>query len=125
MHVLPRGFVRIRHFGWMANRHRTELAAFCRAYLGAEPAPPRPSDKSSGRVCPHCGGQANPVEVFTPLRLLCSLRSRPHALHSFLARSRSRTDTRTNLVRTLDVYAHAATSPVTRATTSNCGARPG
>jgi len=82
MHVLPRGFVRIRHFGWMANRHRTELAALCRAYLGAEPAPPRPPDKSSGRVCPHCGGQANTVEVFTPLRLLCSLRSRPHALNS-------------------------------------------
>jgi hypothetical protein len=31
LHVLPSGFVRIRHFGWMANRHRTRLAALCRA----------------------------------------------------------------------------------------------
>jgi hypothetical protein len=82
MHVLPRGFVRIRHFGWMANRHRTQLAALCRALLGAEPASPRLEDQGSGRVCPHCGGRANIVEVFTPLRLLCWMRSRPHALNS-------------------------------------------
>ena len=82
MHVLPRGFVRIRHFGWMSNRHRTELAALCREFLGVETAPARLPDKGSGHVCPHCGGTAHPVEVFTPLRLLSSLLSRPHALNS-------------------------------------------
>jgi putative transposase len=82
MHVLPRGFVRIRHFGWMANRHRTELATLCRELLGAESAPARSPDEGSGRVCPQCGGPANTVEVFTPLRLVSALRSRPHALNS-------------------------------------------
>jgi hypothetical protein len=46
LHVLPGGFVRIRHFGFLANRHRTSLIALCRKLiveeqvlpLGAEPA---------------------------------------------------------------------------------------
>ncbi|MBY0458788.1 MAG: IS91 family transposase, partial [Gemmataceae bacterium] len=32
-HVLPGGFVRIRHFGFLANRHREEKLARCRALL--------------------------------------------------------------------------------------------
>ena len=31
LHVLPKGLVRIRHYGWMANRCRRECAALCRA----------------------------------------------------------------------------------------------
>ena len=38
LHVLPKGFVRIRHYGWMANRCRRERAALCRALLGEEAA---------------------------------------------------------------------------------------
>lgn len=34
-HVLPSGFVRIRHFGFLANRCRDEKLARCRALLGA------------------------------------------------------------------------------------------
>src|SRR5262249_4401372 len=30
LHVLPKGLVRIRHYGWMANRGRGERAALCR-----------------------------------------------------------------------------------------------
>ena len=40
LHVLPKGFVRIRHFGWMANRCRRERAAQCRALLDEEAAQP-------------------------------------------------------------------------------------
>lgn len=33
LHVLPKGFVRIRHFGFLANRHRQEHIRQCRALL--------------------------------------------------------------------------------------------
>ncbi len=38
LHVLPKGFVRIRHYGLLANRTRKEKIARCRALLAA-PAP--------------------------------------------------------------------------------------
>src|SRR5262249_57788868 len=37
MHVLPSGFVRVRHYGILANRHRQEKLALCRELLGIEP----------------------------------------------------------------------------------------
>jgi hypothetical protein len=40
LHVLPGGFVRIRHFGLFANRGRTAKLARCRALLAAAPPPP-------------------------------------------------------------------------------------
>jgi hypothetical protein len=33
LHILPAGFVRIRHFGLLSNRHRTEKLALCRQLL--------------------------------------------------------------------------------------------
>jgi len=33
LHVLPQGFVRIRHFGFLANRSRARLVAICRQLL--------------------------------------------------------------------------------------------
>ncbi len=39
LHVVPDGFVRIRHFGLRANRRRAAALAQCRALL-AQPAPP-------------------------------------------------------------------------------------
>ena len=36
-HVLPRGFVRIRHFGFLANAHRTELLVIARELIGESP----------------------------------------------------------------------------------------
>jgi hypothetical protein len=41
LHILPAGFVRIRQFGFLANRARREKLALCRALLGAPSAPPR------------------------------------------------------------------------------------
>ena len=41
LHVLPKGFVRIRHYGLLANRHRKEKIARCRALLAA-PTPEAP-----------------------------------------------------------------------------------
>ena len=33
LHVLPKGFVRIRHFGFLANRFRTQALALCQRLL--------------------------------------------------------------------------------------------
>jgi hypothetical protein len=45
LHVLPKGFVRIRHYGLLANRTRKEKLARCRALLAA-PAPEVPAPQS-------------------------------------------------------------------------------
>jgi hypothetical protein len=68
LHVLPKGFVRIRHYGWMANRGRSERAALCRALLAAEPAPP-PEEAPPRKRCPICGGAVEAVEMFIPREL--------------------------------------------------------
>jgi hypothetical protein len=39
LHVLPGGFVRIRHYGLMANRHRQEKLALCRQLLNVKEIP--------------------------------------------------------------------------------------
>jgi Putative transposase len=67
MHVLPAGFVRIRHYGFLANRVCREKLELCRTLLAAlttpqpvvaEPAP-EPKEAGEGRpeahVCPACG----------------------------------------------------------------------
>ena len=38
LHVLPSGFVHIRHFGFLANRKRKEKLALCRSLLAAPQA---------------------------------------------------------------------------------------
>jgi hypothetical protein len=35
LHVLPSGFVKIRHFGLLANRNRRQALALCRIHLSA------------------------------------------------------------------------------------------
>ena len=39
LHVVPKGFVRIRHYGVLANRNRAAAVAVCRNQLGAQPPP--------------------------------------------------------------------------------------
>ena len=61
LHILPRGFVRIRQFGFLANRARGKKLALCRALLGAVP-PTKPSvldnrskvEEQDDRRCPVC-----------------------------------------------------------------------
>jgi hypothetical protein len=36
LHVLPRGFQRVRHYGLLGNRHKTSKLAACRRYFGTE-----------------------------------------------------------------------------------------
>jgi len=61
-HVLPKGFVKVRHYGLLANRRRAERLAECRRLLFAATVVPS-SVGDAGRVepaepprCPHCGG---------------------------------------------------------------------
>ncbi|QEE41693.1 MULTISPECIES: IS91 family transposase [unclassified Methylobacterium] len=64
LHVLPRGFHRIRHYGLLTGANRKAGLAHIRAILGV-PAPPRPTadapdpQDSPGKArspCPCCGG---------------------------------------------------------------------
>src|SRR5947209_6291112 len=60
LHVLPHGFVRIRFFGYLANRHRGCLLPLCRQLLrmaAAAPAPVTTMRSKSAPLwrCPHCG----------------------------------------------------------------------
>jgi Putative transposase len=78
LHVLPAGFVRIRHFGLLANRGRTAKLARCRALLavGPPPAPagPEPVATLLFRLtgvgieeCPVChAGRLRILAVFRP-----------------------------------------------------------
>ena len=42
LHVLPKGFVRIRHFGFLGNRFRVARVKLCRQLLANAPLPPAP-----------------------------------------------------------------------------------
>lgn len=46
LHTLPAGFVRIRHFGFLANRAKKNALPLCRQLLGVAPQPPAPERKS-------------------------------------------------------------------------------
>ncbi len=45
LHVLPSGFHRIRYYGWLGHRHRTETLARCRQLLGTTVAPLTTGDR--------------------------------------------------------------------------------
>jgi len=53
--VLPVGLVRIRHFGFLANRVRKQKLVHCRALLAVSAAPtPIDSDGTTRVEDPHC-----------------------------------------------------------------------
>ena len=57
LHILPAGFVRIRQYGFLANRARKEKLALCRTLLNAAPvasAAPEPQCKPERRRCTVC-----------------------------------------------------------------------
>ena len=48
LHVVPRGFMRIRHFGWLANRTRRATLTRCRDLLGQPPPDDVPPESVAG-----------------------------------------------------------------------------
>jgi hypothetical protein len=84
LHLLPKGFVRIRNFGFLANRQRSTLLPLCRQALGALPQPQIAPAVSAAKqssplwTCPNCGGPMIVVERWTAAQI--QLRSPPSQL---------------------------------------------
>ena len=71
IHVLPGGFHRIRHYGWLANGSRVEKLALARDLLQVEPTratDDEPGEKeatpSSPWICPTCATPMIIIETF-------------------------------------------------------------
>lgn len=69
LHVLPDGFHRIRHVGFLANGGRVAAIAKARALLGVPAPEPLPADAGGADAaaappCPQCGGPMLVVERF-------------------------------------------------------------
>ena len=80
LHVLPKGFVRIRNFGFLTNRRRATTLPLGFQLLGAAPEPQAEQEVSTARpsdtwFCPKCGGSMVVVERFTAAEI--QLRSPP------------------------------------------------
>ena len=82
-HVLPRGFPRIRYFGWLSNRRRTRILPLCRARLNQAPSAEEPFIPTSTLWnCPHCHGLMQRVEPLSAAQLFFTQRKELHALNS-------------------------------------------
>jgi hypothetical protein len=82
LHLLPPGFVRIRNFGFLANRRRAAFLPFCSQLLNATPesvlvSAPAASDPPGLTfwTCPLCGGPMRVIERLTAAQI--QLRSPP------------------------------------------------
>ena len=83
LHVLPSGFVHIRHFGFLANRNRKTKLALCRSLLPAKQTTVETNTASSNkgdsttaepvsRRCPVCKtGRLICIQVLMPEVLVC------------------------------------------------------
>jgi hypothetical protein len=77
LHLLPRGFVRIRNFGFLANRQRAKLLPLCFKLLGssadrtrAEDTADEPRPSVTLPRCPLCSGTMRVVERLSSVQLL-------------------------------------------------------
>lgn len=77
LHLLPRGFVRIRNFGFLSNRQRAKLLPLCFNLLGTsadQTATEDTTDDPRSAVilprCPLCSGTMRVVERLSSLQLL-------------------------------------------------------
>jgi Putative transposase len=86
LHVLPDGFHRIRHYGYLANGHRGAKLALCRQLLAASATHPsvvtvdsrepnKPVTVQPNQPCPHCGDRMRLIALLP--RALLPLRPQP------------------------------------------------
>jgi rubredoxin len=81
LHILPKSFVRIRNFGFLANRKRAMLLPVCFQLLGsaqqpqAEQRAPSTEEFPDSWRCPKCGGPMKVIERLTATEI--QLRSPP------------------------------------------------
>jgi hypothetical protein len=92
LHVLPTGLMKIRHYGFMANRFRTKKHVQCRRLLQLpdatplEPSPEASQDSASSpaadsqaRRCPQCGqGRLHVIERLVPVRFAAEHQASAH-----------------------------------------------
>ena len=71
-HILPRGFPRIRYFGWLANRTRKNLLPLCRFLLHQPPSATAASSLNQPTTwpCPLCQGPMYVIERLTAAQIL-------------------------------------------------------
>jgi Putative transposase/Transposase zinc-binding domain len=75
LHVLPKGFVRIRFLGFLAHRRRAHDLPLCRRALACRPShvvtPPtvEPIAPSAAWPCPRCGGAMILIERLTACQI--------------------------------------------------------
>jgi hypothetical protein len=73
-HVLPKGFMRIRHYGFLANRTKQQALARCREHLDAAEPEAQPALKTAAEWmlqltglditrCPLCGAHMQSTEL--------------------------------------------------------------
>ena len=81
LHMLPKRFVRIRNFGFLANRKRAMLLPLCFRLLGSVAQVTDNQDQAADdcverqSTCPACGGPMIMIMLLTPAEVL--LRSPP------------------------------------------------
>src|SRR6266446_1498817 len=84
LHILPKGFVRIRNFGFLANHKRATLLPLCFQLLGSEQQSKAEQHASSTEDgpdlwrCPKCGGPMKVIERLTAAEI--QLRSPPRRI---------------------------------------------
>jgi hypothetical protein len=85
MHVVPRGFMRIRYYGFLANAHREKKLDKIRKLLGAtQPTPSsqqeeegHDEDPCSQQRCPNCNCGTMRLIDFSPRPRICEILEAP------------------------------------------------
>lgn len=81
-HELPKRFVKIRHYGLLANKHREDRLRVCRFLLYAEGVPGAftasvPAEgiitEAKAACCPRCGGTRIVSRELPPSRPGCTM----------------------------------------------------
>jgi hypothetical protein len=79
LHLLPKGFMRIRNFGFLANRRRATTLPLCFQLLGSAPQTEQGASAAKDATplwrCPKCGGPMLVIERLTAAEM--QLRSPP------------------------------------------------
>jgi hypothetical protein len=79
LHLLPKGFMRIRNFGFLANRRRATTLPLCFQLLGSAPQTEQGTSPAKDATplwrCPKCGGPMLVIERLTAAEM--QLRSPP------------------------------------------------
>ena len=77
LHVLPSGFVRVRHYGFLSNRVCQEKLALCRSLLAAGTVAAAPEPNAGGEThpdataCPVCGrGRLVTIGTILPAKII-------------------------------------------------------